>query len=138
MKALIFAFAILLTGCVGPEHYYGSYKVSCAEGNPATVPGEVSRIANSVSSKLDRPLTLISSGQGPGSLSFLIGAPPSPSIGFSYDALSPMGFSISVVAPNPVEDSATHDTREAVESVLKSSGCAVWHYQISHSSLAGG
>jgi len=137
-KALPLAICLLLAGCIGPEHYYGGYRVSCAEDAPAQVRDEVNRIATEVATKLNRPLNAITSGQRPGSLTLIIGSPPTPSIAFSYDELSPGNAFISVVAPDKEENDATRGVRGIIESALQSSKCARWNYSVRHTSLAGG
>src|SRR6185437_9580227 len=137
LARLLPIIAVLSVGwCIGPEHYYGRYDVSCS--GPANVHDEVEHAAALISTRLKRPITPITSGQRDGDLTLVIGAPPVPSIAFSYSVLSPARFGISVAAPAPVEDSATHDARAVIENVLRNSPCADWRYGISHTSLAGG
>jgi hypothetical protein len=68
----------------------------------------------------------------------IVGSPPTPSIAFSYDELSPNKLFISVVAPDKKESDATHYVRGTIERALQSSKCSEWNYNVRHTSLAGG
>jgi hypothetical protein len=134
---VLLAPMLLTTGCIGPQHYYGAYTISCSVADAEGRRSEFEAVAKKVADHLSRPLTqLASASLAPNSFGAIIAAPPSPSVLFSF--YPPDHGWVMVVAPNPEEDAAVSSVRATIDAALKGSRCDNWHFNISHTSLAGG
>src|SRR6516164_7545760 len=97
VAAISVFMAMSTAGCLlGPEHYYGTYTVTCTASDAAAVRDETQRVANLASKQLGQPLLPVASN--PGDVTLHMSAPPTSSVAFYFDVTSPKNFEILISA----------------------------------------